>query len=527
MAQPSKTRRVKKATTRHLRKLDVDVDKHLNPHLPSSNDILIYLPNWISRFLGFRDTSPSFAIPEKSEKVHNHPFKLTKNKKGPRLNKPLPDVLKSFWVLVSTFAGLILVSCVMKYSHNFSVLHPSPELVPSWAATSILIYNAVESPLGQPRNTFFGTVVSAIVGIGITKLVMLDPANEKYLWATGSLNVAVASIAMGLTKTVHPPGGATALVAAIDPVCRKLGWYFLVVQIVSALLMLAVGCLFNNIQRRYPLYWWTPLVLSTKKQPTPVSNSPGVESTDPDSPKPDSAEPLRLAGTAELEPAADSPLPAAYGINIYNLPSSHFNFYRVDSHQNVIEMPAPHSHNLVRALTHTFTNRRGDEDAEKDTEKEGNELTRTLSNTLSRVMTESNTYSKVIGTRQDDMGDLVLPSYSVRDDGVESYYGPGRLSRSRTVAVGEACRDGTREERGGKHSEPGDHRDHREHREHSEHSEDAPVPAVVILANHFALPKGLELTEEEQVLLGRIQEQLKDLQRIQEEKMAQRGDEQV
>lgn len=501
MDQPSQTRRVKKATTRHLRKLDVDVDKHLNPHLPSSNDIFIYLPNWISRFLGFRDTSPSFAIPEKG-----HPFKFTKHKQGPRLNKPLPDVLKSFWVLVSTFAGLILVSCVMKYSHNFSVLHPSPELVPSWAATSILIYNAVESPLGQPRNTFFGTVVSAIVGIGITKLVMLDPANEKYLWVTGSLNVGVASIAMGITKTVHPPGGATALVAAIDPACRKLGWYFLVVQIVSALLMMAVACLFNNIQRRYPLYWWTPLVLSTKKQPT--SDSPDVEPAD--LPKPDSAEPLRLAGTTEMEPAADSPLPAAHGINIYNLPSSHYNFYRVDSHQNVVEMPAPHSHNLVRALTHTFTNKRGEED---DGEKEsGNELSRTLSNTLSRVMTESNTYSKVIGTRQDDTGDLVLPSYSVKD--VEPYYGPERLNRSRTVAVGEACRDGAREERSKRgHSE----RDH----------EDAPLPAVVILANHFALPKGLELTEEEQVLLGRIQEQLKDLQRIQEEKKAQRGDEQV
>lgn len=97
---------------------------------------------------------------------------------------------------------------------------------------------------------------------------MLNPNNEQYLWVSGALCVAVASIAMGVTKTIHPPGGAAALLCSIDTQVRNLGWFYLVVQIVSGLLILAVACLFNNVQRRYPLYWWTPNTLKA----TPVKS---------------------------------------------------------------------------------------------------------------------------------------------------------------------------------------------------------------------------------------------------------------
>lgn len=126
----------------------------------------------------------------------------------------------------------------------------------------------VESPLGQPRNTFFGTLVSSFLGICITKLFMLNQNNEQYLWIAGALCVGVASIAMSVTKTVHPPGGAAALLCAIDNDVRAMGWFYLVVQIVSGLEILAVACLFNNIQRRYPLYWWTPTSLQASGSPT-------------------------------------------------------------------------------------------------------------------------------------------------------------------------------------------------------------------------------------------------------------------
>jgi len=84
----------------------------------------------------------------------------------------------------------------------------------------------------------------------------------------------LASAAMTLTNTVHPPAGATALLAAVDPVVSHLGWYLLPMVLLSTVLTLASACLINNIQRRFPLYWVTPVDLS--KGVTDIERTPSV-----------------------------------------------------------------------------------------------------------------------------------------------------------------------------------------------------------------------------------------------------------
>lgn len=63
---------------------------------------------------------------------------------------------------------------------------------------------------------------------------------------------------MVLTDTVHPPAGATALLAATDQPARELGWFLLPCVILSVVLMTACGCIVGNMQRQWPLYWWKP-----------------------------------------------------------------------------------------------------------------------------------------------------------------------------------------------------------------------------------------------------------------------------
>lgn len=88
---------------------------------------------------------------------------------------------------------------------------------------------------------------------------MLSPNFETELvWLAGALSCALASVMMGITKTVHPPAGATALLAAVDNRIRDMGWLLIPVVIVSSGLMIAVGLLLGNVQRTYPRYWWTP-----------------------------------------------------------------------------------------------------------------------------------------------------------------------------------------------------------------------------------------------------------------------------
>lgn len=96
------------------------------------------------------------------------------------------------------------------------------------------------------------------MGVGITKLFMLRTDFESLRWIAGAVSCAAASSVMGITNTVHPPGGATALLAAVDPTISTLGWYFVALVILGSLLMLLCALLINNIQRQFPAFWWTP-----------------------------------------------------------------------------------------------------------------------------------------------------------------------------------------------------------------------------------------------------------------------------
>lgn len=70
---------------------------------------------------------------------------------------------------------------------------------------------------------------------------------------------------MLLTKTVHPPAGSTALLAAVDEDALALGWLLVPIMMLGCALMLGVALIVNNIQRRFPSFWWTPEDLSRPK----------------------------------------------------------------------------------------------------------------------------------------------------------------------------------------------------------------------------------------------------------------------
>jgi len=74
------------------------------------------------------------------------------------------------------------------------------------------------------------------------------------------LAVSTAIALMHATQTLHPPGGATALIAVIGgPGIHSLGyWYVLLPCAAGAVCMLALACVTNNLaaRKRYPLFWW-------------------------------------------------------------------------------------------------------------------------------------------------------------------------------------------------------------------------------------------------------------------------------
>ncbi|MBC2773445.1 HPP family protein [Rhizobium sp. AQ_MP] len=123
-----------------------------------------------------------------------------------------------------------------------------PLIVAPMGASAVLLFAVPASPLAQPWPIVGGNTISALVGVAVAQLVS-DP-----LLAVG-LAVSLAILAMSLTRSLHPPGGAAALTAVIGgaAVSRAGFWFPLVPVAINALILVALGVLFHRLAgRRYP-----------------------------------------------------------------------------------------------------------------------------------------------------------------------------------------------------------------------------------------------------------------------------------
>ncbi len=156
-----------------------------------------------------------------------------------------------FWSWLGSFLGIAAVAFFhYRYFEGTDLLL----LIGSFGASAVLIYGAIKSPLAQPRNLLGGHLIAALIGVTMVKIC------GPYLWLAAALAVSLSIAVMHATKTLHPPGGATALIAVISgPKVHNLGYLYVVMPVATgALIMLAVALLVNNLapSRRYPEYWW-------------------------------------------------------------------------------------------------------------------------------------------------------------------------------------------------------------------------------------------------------------------------------
>lgn len=152
-----------------------------------------------------------------------------------------------FWSFIGSFVGIGSIGLIQTFFFNQI---ENIFLIGSFGASSVLIYGAIQSPLAQPRNLIGGHIISACIGVTIYKLL------PEMIWITAPLAVSLSIIAMQFTKTLHPPGGATALIAIIGTEkIKALGYLYVLFPVLSgSLILLIVALIFNNITtyRNYP-----------------------------------------------------------------------------------------------------------------------------------------------------------------------------------------------------------------------------------------------------------------------------------
>ena len=171
--------------------------------------------------------------------------------RGTISSPPVVSLSEILWSWTGAFLGMAPVAYI-----NYRILDGSDlvMIIGSFGASAVLIYGAIKSPLAQPRNFFGGHIISAI--IGVTSFQMLHSS----MWLSASVAVATAIAVMHATKTLHPPGGATALIAVIgSQKNHDLGYLYVLIPVgAGAIIMLIVALLVNNIpkSRRYPEFWF-------------------------------------------------------------------------------------------------------------------------------------------------------------------------------------------------------------------------------------------------------------------------------
>lgn len=120
-----------------------------------------------------------------------------------------------------------------------------PVLVASMGASAVILFAAPSSPMARPWALMGGHLISAVVGVTCAQWIH-DPV------VGGAAAVALAIFVMHQLRCLHPPGGATALVAVIGgPAIHALGYAYVLAPIgINAVLMLVGSVVFLRLSRR-------------------------------------------------------------------------------------------------------------------------------------------------------------------------------------------------------------------------------------------------------------------------------------
>ncbi len=158
--------------------------------------------------------------------------------------------------LLRSWLGGFLGIAVLGYVHfNVPERPDALMLITAFGSSAVLVFGDSESPSAQPRSLIGGHLLSALVGVLSYRILHHQP------WLAASVATAMSIVVMRLTRTLHPPGGATALFAVIgtDEI-HNLGFFYVVAPIgIGVAVLLSIGLVINNIPRcrRYPKSWFS------------------------------------------------------------------------------------------------------------------------------------------------------------------------------------------------------------------------------------------------------------------------------
>ena len=116
----------------------------------------------------------------------------------------------------------------------------------SFGSSMVLLFGFPESPFAQPRNVFFGHLVTTLVGVIFVNLIPLP------IYISIALAVGTGIFFMILLNVVHPPAGGNPVMVIIGSV----SYDYLVFPIISGcFIIILIAIIINKfiLKKNYPL----------------------------------------------------------------------------------------------------------------------------------------------------------------------------------------------------------------------------------------------------------------------------------
>ena len=145
--------------------------------------------------------------------------------------------------IISAIFSIITIGVLtlLTYKTDYGIF-----LIASFGSSMVLLYGYPESPFAQPKNIFFGHLLTSVVGIVFLNLTPLP------IYITIPFAVGIGVGLMILLNVTHPPAGGNPIIVIMGSVSLE---YLITPIILGSLIILAFGIILNRLilKKKYPL----------------------------------------------------------------------------------------------------------------------------------------------------------------------------------------------------------------------------------------------------------------------------------
>ena len=119
-------------------------------------------------------------------------------------------------------------------------------LAGSFGSSMVLLFGFPESPFAQPKNVFFGHLVTALIGIIFVNYIPLP------IYINIALAVGAGIFFMIIFNVVHPPAGGNPIIVIIGSVSYE---YLINPIIFGCIIIISLAIIINKflLKKNYPL----------------------------------------------------------------------------------------------------------------------------------------------------------------------------------------------------------------------------------------------------------------------------------